>query len=112
MSEHSIARVAARVKALAVVSRELESRRGLAEADRLGLKVCAEILEEAVHDLGPADKLNAAQAKHLEAPAKELLARGDELAHSATPAQIAAWWRALDPAARDFARAVHDLPHR
>ena len=112
MSEHVVTRVAARAKALGALARKLEGQAGLAEEDRLGLKVCVELLHEACTSLAAADKMSAAQMEHLKSPAQELLDKGDALAHSATPAQIAKWWRALETAARDFVRAVHDLPHR
>ena len=112
MSDHVIAKQVARVKALAAVCRQLEPHAGLAEADRLGLKVCAEILEEAVQRLELEEEFSSPQVEHLKEPSKELFAKADELSHSAAPAQIAKWWRALEPAAQAYARAVHDLPHR
>ena len=112
MSEHVVSRVASRAKAIAALATKLEGQSGLAEEDRLGLKVCIELLHEACAALGAAEKTSAAQIEHLKAPAQDLLDKGDALPHSATPAKIAVWWRALEEAARAFVRAVHDLPHR
>ncbi len=112
MKRHGIGQVTTKARAVASLARRLETDRGLAEADQLGLKICAEILEEACLALAGAGQLSESQAEHLEAGANGLLEKADALVHAPTPAQIAQGWRGLEPAAREFVRAVHDLPHR
>lgn len=105
-------RLATRARAVATLARGLQEQAGLAEADRMGLRVCAEILEEALGALSRQPRLSSSQAGHLHQHGELLLGTADELPHEAEPAQIARWWRELEPAVREFARAVRDLPHR
>jgi hypothetical protein len=108
----SLSKLEVRARAIATVARQLEPMAGLAEADRLGLKVCAEILGDALDKLAEHKKLSAAQSEHLKEPAKTLLAEADKLQQSPSPSQVAEWTRNLEPAAHAFLRAIHDLPHR
>ena len=72
MAEHVVHRVSARAKALIALARKLEGQPGLAEADRLGLQVCAELLHEACERLATAEKakLTATQLDYLKTPAQ------------------------------------------
>ena len=111
-SDHSMPRLQTRAQAVGTLARGLVGMAGLAEADRLSLKVCAEIIEEALSALSKHARLSAAQSEHLAEPAKAFLKAADALPHEADPAQAARWARELEPAVREFARAVRDLPHR
>jgi hypothetical protein len=93
------------------VARKLCASPGLAEADRLGLEICAEIVEGALAALAGHPRSSERQRSYV-LDAAELLVKADVLENDPDPVQIARWWRALEPAAREFARAVHDLPHR
>ena len=111
-ADHGLGAMTTRIKAIATVAREFESLNVLAEADKLGLQVLREVLSEAFEALGKRGELSATQAEHLKAAAKALIDAGDDLASSPSPEEIAKWWRGVEPAAREFARAVHDLPYR
>ncbi len=112
-ADHGVGALTTRIQAIASVAKEFESMAGLAEADRLGLQVLREVLSEAFSALGGrVQKLSASQAAHLETAAKGLIDAGDDLKHGPSPEQVARWWRGVEPAAREFARAVRDLPYR
>lgn len=85
---------------------------GLAEADRLGLHVSAEILQEAVSMLATNKTAAPGRGERLAAAEAGLLAVANTLGHSPSSSEITQWRLALDPAARAFARAVRELPLR
>jgi hypothetical protein len=111
-ADHGIGALTTRIAAIATVAKDFEALNVLAEADKLGLQVLREVLSEAFRMLGKRGELSATQAKHLKAAAKALIDAGDDLANSPSPEEIAKWWRGVEPAAREFARAVLDLPYR
>ncbi|MBI5548494.1 MAG: hypothetical protein HY901_31820 [Deltaproteobacteria bacterium] len=111
-SDHGVSRVTTHAKAIVKVARDLGRLPGLAEADRLGLQVCVEILGEALETLGLHAKLSTSQGEHLKAAASELIRCADTLALDPTPVQIADWWKVLEPSVRAFARVVRELPHQ
>ncbi len=107
-----VARLGARVKAIATIAQRLDATAGLTEADRMALRVATEFLAEAQRVLSSRPKLSASQAAHLEQAGKVLVQADETLPVNPTPAQIGAWARELEPPVRGFVRAVHDLPHR
>lgn len=111
-TDHGIGALTTRIQAIATVARQYEKLNVLAEADKLGLQVLREVLDEAFQVLGKRGELSSSQAKHLKPAAKALVDAGDDLSNEPSPEEIAKWWRGVEPAAREFARVVRDLPYR